>query len=81
MLNKITKQFAHHGMPLNCDIYAQDDYPAENPVFLYFHGGGLVGWGRTAVPPWLVQVGQSLAIRAIPAFLSLPSIAASRMSR
>jgi acetyl esterase/lipase len=56
MLQKLTQEFANHGMPILCDIYTDTDYPADTPVVLYFHAGGLVGWGRTAVPPWLVQV-------------------------
>lgn len=56
MLNKITSIYANHGMPLECDIYAQSDYPKDSPVFLYFHPGGLVDWGRDVIAPWLVQV-------------------------
>ena len=56
MLQKTTKEFANHGISLQCDIYADDDCSRNTPVFLYFHPGGLVAYGRTAVPPWLVQV-------------------------
>ena len=56
MVQKTTKEFAKHGISLQCDIYADEDVPRNTPVFLYFHPGGLVAYGRTAVPPWLVQV-------------------------
>ncbi|KAH8168629.1 endomembrane protein 70-like protein [Sarocladium implicatum] len=48
--------FAHHdGVALACDIYSSPKFPQNFPVFLYFHAGGLVGWNRRHVPPWLVQ--------------------------
>ncbi|KAK2609258.1 hypothetical protein QQS21_002192 [Conoideocrella luteorostrata] len=56
MLQKLTREFASHGMPIHCDIYTEDDYPTDTPVFLYFHSGGLVGWSRTVIPPWVVQM-------------------------
>lgn len=43
-------------MPIECDIYSDSDYPEDAPVFLYFHPGGLVDWGRDCLAPWLVQV-------------------------
>ena len=49
--------YAHHdGVALECDIYSDTDFPQDAPAFLYFHAGGLVGWNRRHVPPWLVQV-------------------------
>lgn len=56
MIQKETKIYAHHGMDLTCDIYTRDKTPTDAPVFLYFHPGGLVGWGRDVIPPWLVQM-------------------------
>lgn len=56
MLTKTTRVYANHGMPLECDIYAAEDYPNDTPVLVYFHPGGLVDWGRDVIPPWLVQV-------------------------
>lgn len=56
MLSKTTEIYATHGLPLPCDIYAAADYPPDTPVFLYFHPGGLVDWGRDCIAPWLVQV-------------------------
>ncbi|KAK3312075.1 Alpha/Beta hydrolase protein [Apodospora peruviana] len=55
-LRKSTQQFAIHEIPLECDIYDTSDYPADSPVFLFFHSGGLAGGARSVVPPWLVQV-------------------------
>ncbi|PNY26369.1 Uncharacterized protein TCAP_03701 [Tolypocladium capitatum] len=46
MLTRTTRVYANHGMPLECDIYAAEDYPKDTPVFLYFHPGGLVDWGH-----------------------------------
>ncbi|KAK7403799.1 hypothetical protein QQX98_010441 [Neonectria punicea] len=57
MLSKSTHVYANHGMPIECDIYADSDYPEDAPAFLYFHPGGLVDWGRDCLAPWLVQVG------------------------
>lgn len=56
MLSKSTEVYADHGMPIECDIYTSSDYPKDAPVFLYFHPGGLVDWGRDCLAPWLVQV-------------------------
>ena len=56
MVQKITKEYANHGLSLKCDIYTEDDYPKDNPVFLYFHPGGLVDGNRDCIAPWLVQV-------------------------
>lgn len=56
MLQKITKVYAHHGLPLECDIYTVADPVPDAPVTLFFHAGALTGWGRDCVPPWLVQV-------------------------
>ncbi|SPO01535.1 uncharacterized protein DNG_04208 [Cephalotrichum gorgonifer] len=56
MLTKTTRVFARHGeLDLECDILEAPDYPAESPVFLFFHSGGLVGGAKERVPPWLVQ--------------------------
>ncbi|KAH6989178.1 Alpha/Beta hydrolase protein [Ilyonectria sp. MPI-CAGE-AT-0026] len=55
MLSKSTEVYANHGMPIECDIYTSSDYPEDAPVFLYFHPGGLVDWGRDCLAPWLVQ--------------------------
>ncbi|KAK5996865.1 hypothetical protein PT974_02210 [Cladobotryum mycophilum] len=55
MVQKLTREYAHHGMSLECDIYTDNDYPEDAPVFLYFHPGGLVDWGRNVIAPWLVQ--------------------------
>ncbi|KAK3354058.1 Alpha/Beta hydrolase protein [Lasiosphaeria hispida] len=55
LLQKTTQVFAVHQIPLECDVYSADDYPADAPVFLFFHSGGLVCGAREAVPPWLVQ--------------------------
>lgn len=55
-LRKITHQYAHHDIPLECDVYDAINYANDAPVFLFFHAGGLVGGSRTCVPPWLVQV-------------------------
>lgn len=59
MVQKITEEYANHGMSLKCDIYTDDTYRKDAPVFLYFHPGGLVGGNRDLVAPWLVQVSQS----------------------
>ncbi|KAL7936505.1 alpha/beta-hydrolase [Trichoderma chlorosporum] len=56
MVQKITEEYASHGLSLKCDIYTQDDYPKDNPAFLYFHPGGLVDGNRDCIAPWLVQV-------------------------
>lgn len=55
-LQRSTKLFALHQIPLECDIYDAPDYPKDGPVFLFFHAGGLVAGLRSAIPPWLVQV-------------------------
>lgn len=55
-LRKITHQYAHYDIPLECDVYDAINYANDAPVFLFFHAGGLVGGNRTCVPPWLVQV-------------------------
>lgn len=55
MLTKSTHDYANHEIALKCDIYEADSYPSSNPVFLFFHSGGLVGGGRECVPPWVVQ--------------------------
>ncbi|KAJ0319258.1 hypothetical protein Brms1b_003955 [Colletotrichum noveboracense] len=55
-LTKTKHVFAHHTIPLECDVYSAEDYPATSPVFLYFHSGGLVTGSRSCVPPWLAQV-------------------------
>ncbi|EQB53620.1 hypothetical protein CGLO_06635 [Colletotrichum gloeosporioides Cg-14] len=55
-LTKTKHVFAHHNIPLECDVYSAEDYPATSPVFLYFHSGGLVTGSRSCVPPWLAQV-------------------------
>ncbi|KAI8305370.1 Lipase 2 [Colletotrichum sp. SAR11_240] len=54
-LTKTKHVFAHHTIPLECDVYSAEDYPATSPVFLYFHSGGLVTGSRSCVPPWLAQ--------------------------
>ncbi|KAL6863583.1 alpha/beta-hydrolase [Trichoderma novae-zelandiae] len=56
VVRKTTQAYATHGIPLNCDIYTQDDAPSDSPVFLYFHPGGLVDGNRDLIAPWLVQV-------------------------
>lgn len=56
MVQKITEEYANHGMSLKCDIYTDDNYPKDTPVFLYFHPGGLVDGNRDLIAPWLVQV-------------------------
>jgi hypothetical protein len=61
MLTKTTKVYAHHGLPLECDVYDAADYPEDAPAVLYFHPGGLVDWGRDCLAPWLVQVGSQRA--------------------
>ncbi|OHW95940.1 endomembrane protein 70-like protein [Colletotrichum incanum] len=55
-LTKTTHVFARHTIPLECDVYAAEDYPTTSPVFLYFHSGGLVTGSKACVPPWLAQV-------------------------
>ncbi|KAI8273362.1 hypothetical protein K4K60_010936 [Colletotrichum sp. SAR11_57] len=55
-LTKTKHVFGHHTIPLECDVYSAEDYPATSPVFLYFHSGGLVTGSRSCVPPWLAQV-------------------------
>ncbi|KAL1840233.1 hypothetical protein VTK73DRAFT_3816 [Phialemonium thermophilum] len=54
-LTKTTRVYATHNIPLECDVYEADDYPADAPVLLWFHAGGLVDGSRVAIPPWLVQ--------------------------
>ncbi|KAK0723600.1 Alpha/Beta hydrolase protein [Lasiosphaeria miniovina] len=54
-LQKSTHLYAVHQVPLKCDVYEAGDYPVNNPVFLFFHSGGLVCGSRSMVPPWLVQ--------------------------
>lgn len=56
MLEKITRVYANHGMPIECDIYTVAEPVPDAPVALFFHAGALTGWGRDCVPPWLVQV-------------------------
>lgn len=56
MLEKITKVYADHGMPLECDVYTVAAPDPDAPVALFFHAGALSGWGRDCVPPWLAQV-------------------------
>ena len=56
ILQKRTLKFAHHLIPLECDIYDAPDYPDDTPVLLFFFSGGLVSGSRAMVPPWLVQV-------------------------
>lgn len=60
MVQKITEEYANHGMSLKCDIYTDDNYPKDTPVFLYFHPGGLVDGNRDLIAPWLVQVSWSV---------------------
>ncbi|KAJ4144530.1 hypothetical protein LMH87_003411 [Akanthomyces muscarius] len=55
MLQKITKVYADHVMPIECDIYTVAEPVPGAPVALFFHAGALTGWGRDCVPPWLVQ--------------------------
>jgi acetyl esterase/lipase len=59
-MNRQTFTFATHKIPLECDVYSSslDSFSSSStsPVFLFFHAGGLVGWARDCVPPWLVQV-------------------------
>ncbi|EGX97201.1 pirin [Cordyceps militaris CM01] len=55
MLEKITRVYANHGMPIECDIYTVAEPVPDAPVALFFHAGALTGWGRDCVPPWLVQ--------------------------
>ncbi|TQV94153.1 pirin [Cordyceps javanica] len=55
MLEKITKVYANHGIPIKCDIYTASEPVPDAPVALFFHAGALTGWGRDCVPPWLVQ--------------------------
>ncbi|CEJ59094.1 hypothetical protein PMG11_07730 [Penicillium brasilianum] len=54
-LRKTTHQYAHHDIPLECDVYDAINYADDAPVFLFFHAGGLVGGNCSCVPPWLVQ--------------------------
>ncbi|KAF4459460.1 hypothetical protein FALBO_13787 [Fusarium albosuccineum] len=54
MLSKSTHVYANHDIPVECDVYTQDA-TSDTHVFLYFHPGGLVGWGREFIAPWLVQ--------------------------
>ncbi|CAH0054160.1 unnamed protein product [Clonostachys solani] len=56
MLKKSIQVYATHTLPLECDIYATDAASDDAPVVLFFHAGGLVGWNRQCIPPWLVQV-------------------------
>lgn len=56
MVHKLTEEYANHGMSLKRDIYTDNDYPKDAPVFLYFHPGGLVDGNRDLIAPWLVQV-------------------------
>ncbi|KAM0247589.1 hypothetical protein ACHAQJ_009808 [Trichoderma viride] len=56
MVQKLTEEYANHGLSLKCDIYTDNDYPKDSPVFLYFHPGGLVDGNRDLIAPWLVQV-------------------------
>ncbi|KAL7805904.1 alpha/beta-hydrolase [Trichoderma gracile] len=56
VIRKITREYASHGIPLECDIYTPDDAPKDSPVFLYFHPGGLLDGNRDLIAPWLVQV-------------------------
>jgi len=61
MLTKTTQVYAYHGLPLEDDIYTDSSSSSSRsdaPVFLYFHPGGLVNWGRDCIPPWLVQVSE-----------------------
>jgi acetyl esterase/lipase len=56
MTQKSTHIYAEHGFPLECDVYTKDGTcSSDAPVFLFFHAGGLVAWGRDTIPPWLVQ--------------------------
>ncbi|KAM0449997.1 hypothetical protein ACHAO4_006876 [Trichoderma viride] len=55
MVHKLTEEYDNHGMSLKCDIYTDNDYPKDAPVFLYFHPGGLVDGNRDLIAPWLVQ--------------------------
>ncbi|KAJ6781531.1 hypothetical protein PWT90_05018 [Aphanocladium album] len=55
MLKKITKVYANHGVPIECDIYTVAEPLPDAPVALFFHAGALSGWGRDCVPPWLAQ--------------------------
>ncbi|KAL7923810.1 Alpha/Beta hydrolase protein [Trichoderma austrokoningii] len=55
MVYKSTETYANHGTSLKCDIYTDNDYPKDAPVFLYFHPGGLVHGNRDLIAPWLVQ--------------------------
>ncbi|KAF9880236.1 endomembrane protein 70-like protein [Colletotrichum karsti] len=54
-LTKSKYVYATHKIPIECDVYTADDFPATSPAFLYFHSGGLVTGSRSCVPPWLVQ--------------------------
>ncbi|KAI8666932.1 hypothetical protein NCS56_00828200 [Fusarium sp. Ph1] len=54
MLTKSTHVYAHHGLPLECDVYTQDA-ASDTHVFIYFHPGGLTDWGREFISPWFVQ--------------------------
>lgn len=49
--------FAHHGIPLECDIYGASDYSNIGLLHLFSHRCGPVGGARTFIPPWIVQVG------------------------
>ena len=62
MLTKTTHVFATHGgLDLEADVYNAPHYPADAPVFLFFHSGGLVGGSKERVPSWLVQVCRPLS--------------------
>lgn len=71
MLQKITRQYADHGMPIECDIYTVAEPVPDAPVALFFHAGALTGWGRDCVPPWLVQVCRKrAAMQIVASFIS-----------
>ncbi|KAI9172546.1 Lipase 2 [Paramyrothecium foliicola] len=78
MLQKTTHAYANHGLLLECDVYADEVSSSDKPVFLFFHAGGLVDWGRDTIPPWLVQVCFQRKWPLIsPSYRLLPQVGAS----
>jgi acetyl esterase/lipase len=77
-VQKTTHTIAIHDIPIECDVYDAADYPANTPVFLFFHSGGLTAGARNMVPPWLVQI---CFIRKwpllSPSYRLLPQVSAS----
>ncbi|KAK4446062.1 endomembrane protein 70-like protein [Podospora aff. communis PSN243] len=77
-LQKTTHTIAVHDIPIECDVYNAADYPANAPVFLFFHSGGLTGGARNMVPPWLVQTCLTKKWPLLsPSYRLLPQVSAS----